>query len=83
MILRFHNYLHLIFQLTNMYEEYLESFIFDTAKMIATKLFGRKESVAHIKPDEPTIEDTTKEEDNENKEIEQTPALTEEGKPFI
>lgn len=66
-----------------MYEDYLESFIFDTAKMIATKLFGRKESVANVKPEEPTIEESTKEEGNENKEIEQTPAPTEEGKPFI
>lgn len=35
----------------------MESFIFDTAKMIATKLFGREESVADIKQEEATDEE--------------------------
>lgn len=43
-------------QLSKMYEDYLENFVFKTAKVIALKLFGRIRSSKNYEPDEATPE---------------------------
>lgn len=54
------------FQLSKMYEDYLENFVFKTAKKIAMKLFGRaKRSKTATDDDEATTEETKSEDQSE------------------